>query len=600
MGTVSRCSSGYDFLGNVTASREQHGSDYKTGTFTYDSRGRLLSESTGVNGSVTATIAYAYDPLGRPKTTTSGTGSGAVTTTDTYNIQGWLSERSAQKSGGTNIFSMNLGYYSPVQSGAAARYSGDISSWAWTQSGQGQKAYAYTYDSAHRLTAGQYYSGGTSTNALSEKAISYDRAGNITSLTRYNSSGSATTLSYSYTGNRKSTYGYDINGNVTNDATNSLQTSYNLLNLPVQTKSGTTVKAYYSYLSDGTKASVLNASGAGYDYNGTFTYSHASGGARTLESVAFGGGRIRNNGSTYAVDYYVTDHLGCVRAIVNASGAIVEQNDFYPFGTRQQNGLTTLSANRWRFSGKEGYDSAFGIALDDFGARLYDRTAWTSIDPLAEKYYNVSPYAYCAGNPVNFVDQEGKDVWNINADGRIRNRTKDRTQDAFCIVNQSSGNSCSISFKHGTITGYKKARGIFSRNDITSFSVSNEASGIDLFKFFADNLQIEFGLINTQSNGSTIITNHKESNVGVSSFALKLSDIGQIITSIIHNHPHNSQPSGFNEKESADRSAARMMPNADHYVYQSDNNVLVMYDSEGIIGTITWDMLLTPAKIEAL
>ena len=179
MGTVSRYSSGYDFLGNVTASREQHGSDYKSTTFTYDSRGRLLSESTGVNGAVSATMTYAYDPLGRPKTTTSGTGSTAVTTTDTYNIQGWLTARTAQKSGGTNVFSMNLGYYSPVQSGAAPRYSGDISSWTWTQSGQGQKAYAYTYDTAHRLTDGQYYSGGSVTNALSEKGIEYDRAGNI-------------------------------------------------------------------------------------------------------------------------------------------------------------------------------------------------------------------------------------------------------------------------------------------------------------------------------------------------------------------------------------------------------------------------------------
>ena len=28
-------------------------------------------------------------------------------------------------------------------------------------------------------------------------------------------------------------------------------------------------------------------------------------------------------------------------------------------------------------------------------------------DPLAEKYYNISPYAYCANNPVNFVDPDG-------------------------------------------------------------------------------------------------------------------------------------------------------------------------------------------------
>ena len=97
----------------------------------------------------------------------------------------------------------------------------------------------------------------------------------------------------------------------------------------MQTKSGSTVKANYSYLSDGTKASVLNASGTEYDYNGTFTYSHATGGTRTLESVAF-------------------------------------------------------------------------------GARRYDRSSWTSIDPLAEKYYSLSPYAYCAGNPVRFVDLDGK------------------------------------------------------------------------------------------------------------------------------------------------------------------------------------------------
>ena len=176
MGTVSRYSSGFDFLGNISASREQHGADYKTSTFTYDLRGRLLSESTSVNGSVTATMAYAYDPLGRLKTTTSGSGANAVTTTDTFNIQGWLTSRIAKKGTGgsaTNIFSMSLGYYTPVQSGATARYSGDISSWAWTQYGQTAKAYAFSYDGAHRLTAGQYYSGGSATNALSEKSISY-------------------------------------------------------------------------------------------------------------------------------------------------------------------------------------------------------------------------------------------------------------------------------------------------------------------------------------------------------------------------------------------------------------------------------------------
>ncbi|MBQ1751380.1 MAG: RHS repeat-associated core domain-containing protein [Bacteroidales bacterium] len=179
--------------------------------------------------------------------------------------------------------------------------------------------------------------------------------------------------------------------------------------MPAQIKSGSTVKANYSYLSDGTKTKALNASSVGYDYAGSFTYSHASNGAKTLESVAFGGGRIRKSGSTYAVDYHITDHLGSVRAIVNASGSVVEQNDYYPFGNRHPNGLTQLAANRWRFSGKEEQDAAFGIAYSDFGARFYDRSAaWTAVDPMAEKYFNISPYSYCSGNPVVFVDSNGR------------------------------------------------------------------------------------------------------------------------------------------------------------------------------------------------
>ena len=412
MGTTSRYSSKYDFNGNVTASREEHGSDYKASSFTYDTRGRLLSESTGVNGGATATMAYAYDSLGRLKATTSGSGTGAVTTTDTFNIQGWLASRTALK-GTANVFSMSLGYYSPVQSGAAARYSGDISSWAWTQGSNAAKAYAFTYDGAHRLTDGQYYSGGSATNALSEKGICYDRAGNITALTRYNSSGTATTLSYSYVGNRLSnigsaSYTYDVDGNLATDGRRGLALTYNLLGqtAAVTANPGGTAKAVYSYLSDGTKAGVVNGSD-GFWYLGSFTYTRSN----ALESVAFGGGRIRKTGSSsYAVDYYITDHLGSVRAIINAGGTIVEQNDYYPFGTRHPNGLTTLSANRWRYNGKE--DQVTGsLGYIDYGARFYDPdiARWNTMDPLAERYLPFSLYSYCGGNPIRFSDFEGLD-----------------------------------------------------------------------------------------------------------------------------------------------------------------------------------------------
>ena len=51
--------------------------------------------------------------------------------------------------------------------------------------------------------------------------------------------------------------------------------------------------------------------------------------------------------------------------------------------------------------------------MTDYGARYYAPTLgrWTTPDPLADKYYSVSPYAFCNNNPVNFVDPDGREVW---------------------------------------------------------------------------------------------------------------------------------------------------------------------------------------------
>ncbi|MBQ9185188.1 MAG: RHS repeat-associated core domain-containing protein, partial [Bacteroidales bacterium] len=52
----------------------------------------------------------------------------------------------------------------------------------------------------------------------------------------------------------------------------------------------------------------------------------------------------------------------------------------------------------------------FGVNLYDSQARFQSNTgAFLSIDPMAEKYYSISPYSYCAANPVNLVDPEGED-----------------------------------------------------------------------------------------------------------------------------------------------------------------------------------------------
>lgn len=69
------------------------------------------------------------------------------------------------------------------------------------------------------------------------------------------------------------------------------------------------------------------------------------------------------------------------------------------------------------FTGKE-RDEETGYGY--FGARYMDHelmTMWLSVDPLSDKYPSISPYAYCAWNPIRLVDPDGRTIWIENGDG---------------------------------------------------------------------------------------------------------------------------------------------------------------------------------------
>ena len=74
------------------------------------------------------------------------------------------------------------------------------------------------------------------------------------------------------------------------------------------------------------------------------------------------------------------------------------------------------------FTGKE-RDSETGFSY--FGARYYDSdlmTGWLSVDPMADKYPGLSPYAYCAWNPIRLVDPDGEEIWIGTHDGYNRSK----------------------------------------------------------------------------------------------------------------------------------------------------------------------------------
>ena len=62
----------------------------------------------------------------------------------------------------------------------------------------------------------------------------------------------------------------------------------------------------------------------------------------------------------------------------------------------------------YHYNGKE-LDMMSGLNNFDYGARQYYQVpVWDRVDPLCEEFYNIFPYAYCKGNPVNAVDVDGE------------------------------------------------------------------------------------------------------------------------------------------------------------------------------------------------
>ncbi|WP_303850146.1 RHS repeat-associated core domain-containing protein [Apibacter mensalis] len=104
--------------------------------------------------------------------------------------------------------------------------------------------------------------------------------------------------------------------------------------------------------------------------------------------------------------YYHPDHLGSSRYITNLDGEIVQHVEYVPFGEVFIEERNNSWNTPYLFNGKE-LDEETGLYY--YGARYYNprESVWLSVDPLAEKYPNVSPYAYTFQNPINYTDPTG-------------------------------------------------------------------------------------------------------------------------------------------------------------------------------------------------
>ena len=123
------------------------------------------------------------------------------------------------------------------------------------------------------------------------------------------------------------------------------------------------------------------------------------------------------NTDRFVFYYYNKDHLGNNRELMDIKGRSHQVTNYYPFGAPYADPTAISGDNNqpYKYNGKE-LDKMHGLNTYDYGARQYYSILgrWDRIDPLCEKYYSISPYIYCAENPVRLVDPYGMEFTDIS------------------------------------------------------------------------------------------------------------------------------------------------------------------------------------------
>ena len=106
--------------------------------------------------------------------------------------------------------------------------------------------------------------------------------------------------------------------------------------------------------------------------------------------------------------YYHTDHLGSTSYITDAKANVAQFDAYLPYGELLVDEHSSSEEMPYKFNGKE-FDEETGLYY--YGARYMNpRTSlWYVVDPLAEKYPEISSYIYCHNNPVKLIDNDGAD-----------------------------------------------------------------------------------------------------------------------------------------------------------------------------------------------
>jgi RHS repeat-associated protein len=151
--------------------------------------------------------------------------------------------------------------------------------------------------------------------------------------------------------------------------------------------------------------------------------------------------------------YYITDHLGNNRVVINENNKVEQTVHYYPFGVVYADAGFNPNFQKHKYTAKE-LDLTHGLNTYDHGARQNYSIlgVWDRIDPMAEKYYNISPYVVCGNNPLFIMDSKGDSLTLLGARTDINSAIEiyNKGLGGFYTVSANDNGNLSIQAVEGT------------------------------------------------------------------------------------------------------------------------------------------------------
>ena len=426
-------------------------------TQSYDELGRL-SEETYHNGE--SHVKYQYDLRGWLEHTEYDDGEGydewlfycdnPAGTTPLHS--GQVSYTSRTYAGDTDT--EGIGYEYDLQNRLATTVymQGGMAADTMLTNGEG-----FSYDKMGNITRLERYSG---TTQIDDLTFTYDGNQVVSVQDAAGSQNLYALKEYQDLADEETECTYDANGNLTRDLDRGITNiRYNRLNLPewVTFTNGDRISMDYDATGRLLEMSCTNLStklmplivdgervqanipvtegygtlyGDGIDYEYEYVYDETTGHSRptiTNVRVHHPEGYADVSQRYYAEDhfyYYRYDYLGNVCEVWSpgwemapdsfAPPHVAQQTRYYPSGLPKVP-LLVEGLQPYKYGGKE-YVEGHGWDMYDSGARWYYPAIMrtTSPDPLAERHYDTSPYAWCGNNPMRNIDPTGMDYWSTN------------------------------------------------------------------------------------------------------------------------------------------------------------------------------------------